>query len=44
LKIGKRELLNLHTGHISQAFPELVVLYVPAILADPQVALAGSWF
>jgi hypothetical protein len=41
---GKRELLNLHTGHISQAFPELVVLYVLAILANPKVALAGGWF
>jgi hypothetical protein len=41
---GKRDLLNAHTGHISQAFPELAVLYTLAILADPAVALAGDWF
>jgi hypothetical protein len=41
---GKRDLLDAHTGHISQAFPELVVLYVIAILARPDEALAGNWF
>jgi hypothetical protein len=42
--VGKRDLLNVHTGHISQAFPELVVLLVLAIVAEPDVALAGGWF
>lgn len=41
---SKRDLLDAHTGHISLAFPELVVLYVLAILAQPREVLAGAWF
>jgi hypothetical protein len=41
---SQRDLINIHTGHISQAFPELVVLYVIAILAQSDEALAGNWF
>ncbi len=41
---GQRDILNNHTGHISQAFPELVVLYVIALMSDPASALAGGWF
>jgi hypothetical protein len=41
---SQREVINIHTGHISQAFPELVVLYVIAVLAQPDVALKGGWF
>jgi hypothetical protein len=41
---SKRELLGVHTGHISQAFPELVVLYVVALLSEPTTALGGGWF
>ena len=41
---GQRDLLDASTGHISQAFPELVVLYVLAILAQPRAALQGAWF
>jgi hypothetical protein len=41
---GQREVISIHTGHISQAFPELVVLYVIAVLAHPAVALKGAWF
>lgn len=41
---SQREVINIHTGHISQAFPELVVLYTIAILAEPDEALAGNWF
>jgi hypothetical protein len=37
-------LLDAHTGHISQAFPELVVLYVLAIVAQSREALEGAWF
>jgi hypothetical protein len=40
----KRELLAVHTGHISQAFPELVVLYVVAMLSQPDLVLRGDWF
>jgi hypothetical protein len=40
----KRELLAVHTGHISQAFPELVVLYILALLSEPDKALRGDWF
>lgn len=39
----QRDLLDTHTGHISVAFPELVVLYVLAMLADPAWALDGGW-
>lgn len=39
----QRDLLDTHTGHISVAFPELVVLYVLAIVADPARALDGHW-
>lgn len=41
---SQRDVLDVHTGHISQAFPELAVLYVVAILAEPRIALAGDWF
>jgi hypothetical protein len=41
---SQRDLINIHTGHISQVFPELVVLYMIAILAQPDEALAGNWF
>jgi hypothetical protein len=40
----QRDLLDAHTGHISQAFPELVVLYVLAIVAQSREALEGAWF
>jgi hypothetical protein len=40
----KRELLGVHTGHISEAFPELVVLYVIALLSEPATALSNGWF
>jgi hypothetical protein len=40
---AQRDLLDTHTGHISVAFPELVVLYVLAIVADPASALDGRW-
>ena len=40
---GQRDTLDSHTGHISVAFPELVVLYVLAMLADPVAALNGDW-
>ena len=41
---GQRDLLDAHTGHVSSAFPELVVLYVVALLAQPARALSGAWF
>jgi hypothetical protein len=41
---SQRDILDVHTGHISQAFPELAVLYAVAILAEPCAALAGDWF
>jgi hypothetical protein len=40
---AQRDLLDTHTGHISVAFPELVVLYVLAMVADPASALDGLW-
>jgi hypothetical protein len=40
---GQRDLLDTHTGHISVAFPELVVLYVLAMAAAPAAALDGLW-
>jgi hypothetical protein len=40
---NQRDLLDSHTGHISVAFPELVVLYVLALVADPSAALGGHW-
>lgn len=40
---NQRDLLDSHTGHISVAFPELVVLYVLALVADPSAALGGDW-
>jgi hypothetical protein len=40
---AQRDLLDTHTGHISVAFPELVVLYVIAVVADPARALDGQW-
>jgi hypothetical protein len=39
----KNDLLTAHTGHISEAFPELVVLYTIALICDPRPALAGDW-
>jgi hypothetical protein len=38
------DLLNMHSGHISEAFPELARLFMLAIAAEPDVALAGDWF
>ncbi len=37
------DILDSSGGHISAAFPELVVLYVLAMTADPVAALSGSW-
>lgn len=41
---AQRDILDAHTGHISAAFPELVVLYVLAVVASPASALSGDWF
>ncbi len=41
--LRKRQILESHTGHISAAFPELVVLYVIAMVANPADALNGIW-
>jgi hypothetical protein len=41
---SKIDVLNLHSGHISAAFPEMAVLFALAIVAQPEVALAGDWF
>lgn len=38
-----RALLDSHDGHISVAFPELVVLFTVALFADPGPALRGDW-
>lgn len=40
----KRDVLDTHTGHVSVALPELAVLYVMALLADPFAALSGRWY
>ncbi len=40
----KRDLVTAHTGHISEAFPELVVLYTIALVSDPQSVFSGPWF
>jgi hypothetical protein len=42
--VGKRAILSAHTGHVSEAFPELVVLYTIALITDGRRALAGEWF
>jgi hypothetical protein len=39
----QRDILDSSSGHISVAFPELVVLYVLALTADPVRALSGDW-
>jgi hypothetical protein len=39
----QRDILDSTSGHISVAFPELVVLYVLALTADPVPALSGDW-
>ncbi len=41
---AKNDLLTAHTGHISEAFPELVVLYTIALISDSRNALDGGWF
>lgn len=40
----KRDVLDTNTGHISVAFPELVVLLAFAFVAAPEQAIAGVWF
>jgi hypothetical protein len=40
---SQRDVLDTHTGHISMALPELVVLYVLAMGADAANALDGRW-
>ena len=40
----QRDMLDSTSGHISVAFPELAVLYVLALAADPVGALSGGWF
>jgi hypothetical protein len=44
LAAEQRDLLDSTSGHISACFPELVVLYVLALAADPVLALSGDWF
>jgi hypothetical protein len=39
----QRSLLDSNSGHLSACFPELVVLYVLALAADPVPALRGDW-
>ncbi|MGZ4376703.1 MAG: hypothetical protein ACXVRY_01255, partial [Gaiellaceae bacterium] len=40
----KREILDTHTGHIPYGFRELALLYVFALVSQPQAALGGEWF
>jgi hypothetical protein len=39
----KTALLASHDGHVSAAFPELVVLYTVALITDSKRALDGGW-
>jgi hypothetical protein len=43
MRIEQRDVLDSNSGHMSVAFPELVVLYVLALAADPTSALSGDW-
>lgn len=40
----KRDVLDTSTGHISVAFPELIVMLVFALVGAPEAAINGSWF
>jgi hypothetical protein len=39
----KTALLASHDGHVSEALPELVVLYTIALITDGKTALGGGW-
>jgi hypothetical protein len=40
---AQRDLLDTHTGHVSAAFPELVVLYTLGLAADAARAMNAGW-